>query len=80
MYKRQDASYARLRTVTLGYTFPETMLNNLGFSNLNLYFTGTNLLTGTDFTSYSPEQDLLINGGTAFPETRNLTLGLKVGF
>ena len=76
----RDASYVRLRTVSLGYTFPEDMLNNMGISNVNIYFTGTNLLTATDFRSYSPEQDLLSGGGTAFPETRNFTFGLKLGF
>jgi len=81
----RDASYIRLRTVTLGYTFPRRMLDNIGISNVNVYLTGTNLLTGTDFRSYSPEQDLVRNdpnGGTftAFPETRNFTFGLKLGF
>ncbi len=76
----RDASYFRLRTVTLGYTFPQDMFDSVGFSNVNLYFTGTNLLTATDFRSYSPEQDLLNNGSTSFPETRNFTFGLKLGF
>lgn len=76
----RDASYVRLRTVTLGYTFPSEMTNNIGISNLNLYFTGTNLITSTDFRSYSPEQDLVNGNSTVFPETRNLTFGLKLGF
>lgn len=76
----RDASYIRLRTVTLGYTFPEEMLSNVGLSKVNLYFTGTNLFTGTEFRSYSPEQDLVNGGSTAFPETRNFTFGLKLGF
>ncbi|MFK7773742.1 MAG: SusC/RagA family TonB-linked outer membrane protein [Saprospiraceae bacterium] len=76
----RDASYIRLRTVTFGYTFPEEMLSNVGLSKVNLYFTGTNLFTGTDFRSYSPEQDLVSDNTTAFPETRNFTFGLKLGF
>ena len=42
-----------------------------------LYFSGTNLLTLTDFLSYSPEQDL--NAGI-FPETMNFTVGLNINF
>ena len=76
----RDASYVRLRTVTFGYTFPSDMLNNIGVSNLNIYFTGTNLFTATDFRSYSPEQALVDGNSTVFPETRNLTFGLKMGF
>lgn len=76
----RDASYVRLRTVNLSYTFPKEMLNKVGISDVQLYFTGTNLLTATDFRSYSPEQDLVDESTTVFPETRNLTLGLKLGF
>lgn len=76
----RDASYARLRTVTLGYTFPEETVSGLGFSKINVYVTGTNLFTATDFRSYSPEQNPVNGGSTAFPETRNFTFGLKLGF
>ena len=76
----RDASYVRLRTVTLGYTFPKDMTQTLGFSKVNLYVTGTNLFTGTNFRSYSPEQNPLNGNSTAFPETRNFTFGLKLGF
>jgi len=82
----RDASYVRLRTVSLGYTFPQKMLEKSSLSNVNLYITGTNLFTATEFRSYSPEQDLIIvdddtgNQFTAFPETRNFTFGLKLGF
>ncbi len=76
----RDASYIRLRTVNLGYSFPSEMLSRAGISSLNLYVIGTNLLTATDFRSYSPEQDLLADGATVFPETRNYTVGLKLGF
>ncbi|MFT5167488.1 MAG: TonB-linked SusC/RagA family outer membrane protein, partial [Saprospiraceae bacterium] len=76
----RDASYVRLRTVTLGYTFPKEMLNSIGLNDVNVYFTGTNLLTATDFRSYSPEQGLVNGGSTVFPETRNFTFGLKMGF
>lgn len=77
----RDASYVRLRTVNLSYTFPSQMLRGARINSLNLYVIGTNLLTATDFRSYSPEQNLLNNNGeTAFPETRNFTFGVKLGF
>ena len=76
----RDASYVRLRTVTLGYTFPEELISNIGMTSVNIYATGTNLLTATDFRSYSPEQGLVSGASTVFPETRNFTFGLKLGF
>ena len=79
----RDASYVRLRTLTLGYNIPRDTFSKLGLQSAKIYLTGTNLFTFTDFKSYSPEQTPLNNddpNGSAFPETRNITLGVKLGF
>ncbi|WP_318310332.1 SusC/RagA family TonB-linked outer membrane protein [Flagellimonas crocea] len=78
----RDASYLRLRTLTLGYNIPKDAFSKLGLQQAKVYVTGTNLFTFTDFRSYSPEQTPLANNqnGSAFPETRNITLGVKLGF
>ena len=73
----RDASYFRLRTLTVGYTLPEKWRSSIGLDHLRVYFTGTNLFTYTDFPSYSPEQDLF-NG--VFPETLNISVGLHIEF
>jgi len=75
-----DASYVRLRTLTLSYSVPDATFERIGLKRGKIYVTGTNLLTATNFRSYSPEQNPLIDGSTAFPETRNITVGLKFGF
>ena len=71
----QDASYVRLRTLTLGYNIPQSVLGKIGLRSAKIYGTATNLFTITDYKSYSPEQ----NPGN-FPEAKALTLGLKLGF
>lgn len=76
-FAAQDASYQRLRTLTVGYNFGDTLNQLLQTKSGRLYFTGTNLLTFTDFLSYSPEQDL---SAGVFPETLNMTLGIKLTF
>ena len=76
-FAAQDASYVRLRTVTVGYNFGNAINNFLNTKSGRVYFTGTNLLTLTDFLSYSPEQDLRAG---VFPETMNMTLGFKLSF
>lgn len=78
----RDASYVRLRTLTLGYSIPRDTFSKIGLQSAKIYLTGTNLFTFTDFRSYSPEQTPLANdqNGSAFPETRNITLGVKLGF
>ena len=76
-FAAKDASYQRLRTVTVGYNFGDSLNQLLRSNSGRLYFTGTNLLTFTDFLSYSPEQDLRAG---VFPETLNMTLGMKLTF
>ena len=71
----QDASYIRLRTLQLGYTFPVRLLKNTPIHKLRLYATATNLLTFTEFKSYSPE---LTPG--SYPESRQYVFGVNVSF
>jgi TonB-dependent starch-binding outer membrane protein SusC len=69
-----DASYVRLRTLSLGYTLPASVLSRIRMSNARIYATATNLLTITDYKSYSPE-----NNPNDFPDTRGLTFGVNLG-
>jgi len=76
-FAAQDASYIRLRTLTFGYNLNAAILKHLNLKSGRLFFSGTNLLTFSDFLSYSPEQDLNVG---VFPETMNLTVGLNINF
>jgi TonB-linked SusC/RagA family outer membrane protein len=71
----QDASYIRLRNLSLGYSFPKKLINKLKMNNLRVYATGTNLLTQTKFLSYSPEAS-----ASAYPEPKTFVVGLNVSF
>ncbi|CAM3705766.1 SusC/RagA family TonB-linked outer membrane protein [Flavobacterium chungbukense] len=71
----QDASYVRLQNVSVGFKFPESTLKPLGLSNMRLYVTGSNLITITDYQSYSPEKEIY-----DYPEPVTCVIGLQVGF
>jgi TonB-linked SusC/RagA family outer membrane protein len=71
----QNASYIRLRTLQLGYTFSNNFLRKTPLHKLRLYATATNLLTFTEFKSYSPE---LTPG--AYPESQQYVFGVNVSF
>lgn len=71
----QDASYIRLRNLTLAYSLPAKLLENLNISALKIYVTSNNLLTITDYKSYSPEVSL--NG---YPDNRSFLAGVNVTF
>ena len=71
----QDASYFRMRSLTLGYTLPKEITRNVGVERFRLYATGTNLFTITDFKSYSPESN-----ADAYPEPQLFTFGINLTF
>lgn len=67
-----DASYIRLRNVTLNYKLPR-LKNDL---EVNVYLQGQNLLTFTNYTGPDPEQP----SSTRLSPLRQITLGLQLGF
>lgn len=51
----EDGSYLRLKNVSLGYTFPRSIITPLGLTNLRLYVSGQNVLTFTKYSGLDPE-------------------------
>ena len=75
----EDASFLRLKNLTVSYAFPKRIVNTLRLSNLVLHFTGRNLWTVTDFTGYDPEPQTNVYR-FAYPNTRQYEFGLEVSF
>ena len=78
----EDASYFRLRSVTLSYNLP---INTGLLRYSTLYLTGINLLTFTNYLGYDPEMSatpsVLAQGVdiTLEPQFRSVQAGLRVG-
>jgi TonB-dependent starch-binding outer membrane protein SusC len=51
----QDGSYIRLKTLTLGYTIPQSILDKIKLRTARIYVTGQNLLTITKYEGWDPE-------------------------
>ncbi|KAA8485053.1 TonB-dependent receptor [Arcticibacter tournemirensis] len=71
----EDASYIRLRNVTLGFNVPVTFARKLRTESIRIYSTLTNFWTKSDVHAYGPEQ----NPGD-YPEPKTLLFGLNVSF
>ncbi|MGQ7871168.1 TonB-dependent receptor [Sunxiuqinia sp. sy24] len=71
-YWMRTASYLRLKSVELGYKFPEVK----GI-NTRIYASGTNLLTFSDFKLWDPE---MRGNGLRYPLQRVFNLGLQLNF
>ena len=74
-----DASYLRLRNVTLGYAFKKEKLQPLKLSNLRIFMQAENILTWTKWRGFDPDG---FNASTlgGFPTPRQYSLGVNLEF
>ncbi len=54
----EDASWVRLRELTLSYAIPSSIMESTPFSGLTVTFTGRNLWLSTKYTGVDPETSL----------------------
>ncbi len=74
-YYYQDASYTRIKNITLGYTLPSRLTQRVGVKGLRVYFSGDNLFTFTDYPDLDPE------GGwdtMRFPQNKIISFGANI--
>ena len=76
-YYIEDGSYAKLRTIQLGYNMPKQVVDKLRLDRIRLYASAQNLITikSSNFTGADPE-----NPGFNYPIPLNLTFGVNVSF
>ena len=76
-YFVENGSFAKLRTIQLGYNLPKTICNKMYMERLRLYLSAQNLLTikSKKFTGVDPE-----NANYGYPIPLNITFGLNVSF
>ncbi len=82
-----DASYIRIRNISLSYAIPSRISNKLSISNLTVYGNISNVYTFTDYPGYDPESasggnNILSSGidQLSYPLARTYTIGLKLLF
>jgi TonB-dependent starch-binding outer membrane protein SusC len=69
-----NASYARLKNVSLSYSLPAKWLKNAHFSQARLYMQGQNLLTISNFPNADPETKSI----AVLPPLRVYTFGIQI--
>jgi TonB-linked SusC/RagA family outer membrane protein len=84
-----DASYTRIKDVTLSYNLPKSATNKIGISSLQVYVSGRNLYTFTNWIGWDPEARDLGRGSTEsgnssitwesnYPTVRSFIFGLNL--
>ncbi|TAD84721.1 MAG: TonB-dependent receptor [Bacteroidetes bacterium] len=83
-----DASYVRLKNLSLAYSLPAKLMTKLGLQSARFYATAVNLLTFTDYPGWDPEVNTdyrsgNVNQGSDFyaaPQIKSVVFGLNIGF
>jgi len=83
----EDASYLRLRTITLSWAVPQRFLNRANVDGARIYVTGSNLITWSHYSGFDPDVSAQSVGNTnrgidigAYPLARTFTTGLSFNF
>lgn len=82
-----DASYVRLKNITLAYNVPQKLVNKAKLSSARVYVSGVNLLTFTDYPGWDPEVNTdyrvsNVNQGSDFyaaPQIKSFVFGITLG-
>lgn len=76
----ENASFMRLKNLTIGYNFPKAFLNKTNFfEGIRIFGTARNLFTVTKYKGADPEIDSNLTYG-AYPNSRQFNFGLEVTF
>jgi hypothetical protein len=82
-----DGSYLKLRSLTLGYELPLSLVSRVKMSSVRIYMQGQNLLTFTKYKGWDPEVstdfavDNVVSGVDFYsaPQPRAITFGINLG-
>ncbi|TLV02298.1 SusC/RagA family TonB-linked outer membrane protein [Dyadobacter luticola] len=83
----EDASYLRLKNITLGYNLPKSITSKIHSSQIKVYISAANLATWTKYTGFDPEvsrneQSTLGQGidYSVYPSSKSFLAGLSISF
>ncbi len=71
----QNAAYVRLKQATVRYSFNNQWLQKAHIQNIEIYFTGHNILTFTDLSKLYDPENLSLMG---YPETKSYSFGINL--
>lgn len=75
-----NASFLRLKTISLGYSIPRELVSKVGLSGARVYFNGGNLLTFSKYKIADPEVNEYGTRGWETPIGKTYTFGLELNF
>jgi TonB-linked SusC/RagA family outer membrane protein len=80
----EDGSYLRLKTVSLGYNLPQSILQRINVKSLRVYISAQNLITWTNYSGVDPEVSVRNSALTpgfdlsAYPQSKTVSFGINL--
>lgn len=75
-----SGDFLRLKSLSLGYTLPQSLTSRVGLESLRLYMTGYNLWTWSEVGYMDPEVSARREYYSELPPLKSLTFGVEVNF
>jgi hypothetical protein len=75
----EDGSYLRLKNIMLGYSLPVEALKLNWAKSLQVYVSGQNLFTKTNYSWWDPETNFRLDYHS-YPNSKSVNFGLRAGF
>ncbi|HCI56100.1 MAG TPA: TonB-dependent receptor [Bacteroidales bacterium] len=72
----ENASFFKIRELTLGYSLPPRIINKAGISNLRIYGSLQNFFTFSNLDNYDPER----GGAISHPLAKQMVFGINLDF
>ena len=82
----EDCSFLRLKTLSLSYNLPKEFCKHIGLTSANVFITGYDLFTITNYKGQDPEVNLpskvtdLAVDNSQTPRSRRFSMGVTVNF
>lgn len=83
----EDGSYLKLKSLSLGYTLPQSVLDKMRLKKCRIYVSGQNLLTWTNYSGYDPDVSVGKYGAltpnldySAYPQSSIVSGGVEILF
>lgn len=84
--QENNGDYLRLRNIRLAYEFPRSVLDKLHLKRLQVYVSGNNVFTKTDYRGWNPDgtsSNILTSGyntGSNYPLAKSYMIGFKISY
>lgn len=76
-----DNSFVKIKNITLGYSFPQSLISKIHISQLRVYVNVLNPFTFTSYKGFDPEwADAKLDDGTGGPSSRTYQVGVNLKF